>query len=467
MIKRARGIQVMISAILTALPALFNVASMLFLNFFVFAILGMTLFGNVRFGGALNENANFRNFGSSLLLLIRMVTGESWNYVMKDCMVEPPYCTDWTGPTNSGMSPGVSDGDAWYWNRAHDPKVQLYLMNDCGSAFLAKLYFISFYIISNYAMMNLFVAVILDNFAFAVNMDLSFVKPSHLHKFKQTWYRFTADESSNSNTRGVKRDGRYMPLIYLNEFCSEVGAPLGIPIWNAEGRNRFRLIRSQCRDSIAAMPKQEGVNNGVTYHDLLRILCIQGLSWQEGELPYDEYMDRREEEDIHLQVWAASMFQSAFRAGKKRTAMGMAKKNVGMSAEEKQRNRFKQSFLSKISQSQRGTLESTARLGAPPKLKAPPPRSLPNRGQDPDSVMIEMNSMPSMGTVTMGSPSPTARASPRHGMASPGAGPQSPGADPHEAAIEITEVRNLFRDRAQKRKQAKEAKGMGGGVVRL
>ena len=84
MIKRARGIQVMISAILTALPALFNVFSMLFLNFFVFAILGMTLFGNVKYGGALNNNANFRDFGSSFLLLLRMVTGESWNYVMKE-----------------------------------------------------------------------------------------------------------------------------------------------------------------------------------------------------------------------------------------------------------------------------------------------------------------------------------------------------------------------------------------------
>ena len=69
MIKRARGIQVMISAILTALPALFNVFSMLFLNFFVFAILGMTLFGNVKYGGALNNNANFRDFGSSFSVI--------------------------------------------------------------------------------------------------------------------------------------------------------------------------------------------------------------------------------------------------------------------------------------------------------------------------------------------------------------------------------------------------------------
>jgi len=51
-----------------------------------------------------------------------------------------------------------------------------YLMNDCGSNAGALVYFITFYVISNYAMMNLFVAVILDNFAFAVNVDLAYIK---------------------------------------------------------------------------------------------------------------------------------------------------------------------------------------------------------------------------------------------------------------------------------------------------
>jgi len=188
MIKRARGIQVMISAVLTALPALFNVFSLLFLTFFVYAILGMTLFGNVRYGEFYNNHANFRNFGQSMLILFRTVTGESWNYIMKDLSVEAPFCADWNGPTSNGNPADSTATEAWYYYTltvAPYSQQKYYLMNDCGSAFLAKLYFISFYVISNYAMMNLFVAVILDNFAFAVNVDLAFIKDSTYNSQQQ------------------------------------------------------------------------------------------------------------------------------------------------------------------------------------------------------------------------------------------------------------------------------------------
>ena len=162
-----------------------------------------------------------------------------------------------------------------------------------------------------------------------------------------------------------------------------------------------------------------------------------------------------------MQNWAASQFQAAFRAAKKRTAMGMAKRDLGMSADEAKALRFKQMFSSKINQSRDGLLESPRRAPVQ-RLAAPPKRSQPQGGGNgsEDHVMIEMSTMlPTMGTVASPLTSPTPVTN------------HSPSTDPNAAAIEITEVRNLFRDRANKRKKAKATKGIGpaspGGVVQL
>ena len=78
----------MFQTLVYSLPALANVGSVLFLFFFIFAVLGMNLFGKVRVtGNFLNRYANFETFGYSMLTLFRMATGEAWNGIMHDCMI--------------------------------------------------------------------------------------------------------------------------------------------------------------------------------------------------------------------------------------------------------------------------------------------------------------------------------------------------------------------------------------------
>ena len=45
---------------MVSLPALLNVAALLFMLFFVYGIIGMQIFGNVKFGEQLGPHANFR-----------------------------------------------------------------------------------------------------------------------------------------------------------------------------------------------------------------------------------------------------------------------------------------------------------------------------------------------------------------------------------------------------------------------
>ena len=67
----AKGIRKLLFALIVSLPALFNIGALLALITFIYAIIGMTLFGHVRHHGALNDQVNFETFARAMQLLFR------------------------------------------------------------------------------------------------------------------------------------------------------------------------------------------------------------------------------------------------------------------------------------------------------------------------------------------------------------------------------------------------------------
>ena len=66
-----------------------NVGALLILFLFLFSVLGMSLFAEVKLQETLNRHANFENFGRAILTLLRVATGESWVGIMHDCARQP------------------------------------------------------------------------------------------------------------------------------------------------------------------------------------------------------------------------------------------------------------------------------------------------------------------------------------------------------------------------------------------
>ena len=113
--RKAKGIQALVKTFESTLPSLMHVGCLLMIFFFMYAVLGVQLFCNVKHGKifhsyivytcrrlidlsliageALGRHADFSNFGISLFTLFRMSSGENWNVVMHDLMVQPPHCT--------------------------------------------------------------------------------------------------------------------------------------------------------------------------------------------------------------------------------------------------------------------------------------------------------------------------------------------------------------------------------------
>ena len=74
-----------IKALIIALPALWNVGSILLLLFFTFGYVAVQLFGSLARGAVINEHANFETLPNALLVLVRVATSDEWRPVMEAC----------------------------------------------------------------------------------------------------------------------------------------------------------------------------------------------------------------------------------------------------------------------------------------------------------------------------------------------------------------------------------------------
>lgn len=101
----------------------------MFLLVFFYALAGTILFGTVKHGEQIGRRANFGTPITGVAMLFRIVTGEDWNKIMHDCMIQPPFCT-----------PGPN-----FWE------------TDCGNFSASLIYFCTFYVIITYIVLNLLV----------------------------------------------------------------------------------------------------------------------------------------------------------------------------------------------------------------------------------------------------------------------------------------------------------------------
>eukprot|EP00656_Telonema_subtile_P000441 TRINITY_DN10202_c0_g1_i1.p1 TRINITY_DN10202_c0_g1~~TRINITY_DN10202_c0_g1_i1.p1 ORF type:complete len:1644 (+),score=363.32 TRINITY_DN10202_c0_g1_i1:42-4973(+) len=147
LVTRVKGVKRLLETLLYTLPGLCNVSLLVFMVLFIYTVLGMNFFGKQSFNTGpfmmYNEHANFRNFYYGYVTLFRMSTGESWNGIMHDCMV------------------------------------------DTGAA--SWVFFVSYMIIGSYLMFNLLVAILLDEFSMAQAQENHKVPPDMIEAFSLVW----------------------------------------------------------------------------------------------------------------------------------------------------------------------------------------------------------------------------------------------------------------------------------------
>uniref|UniRef100_A0A1I8PXP8 Voltage-dependent calcium channel type A subunit alpha-1 n=1 Tax=Stomoxys calcitrans TaxID=35570 RepID=A0A1I8PXP8_STOCA len=162
LLRQGYTIRILLWTFVQSFKALPYVCLLIAMLFFIYAIIGMQVFGNIKLGtveNTITRHNNFQSFVQGVMLLFRCATGEAWPNIMLACLKGRPCDEE------------AEKGD-----------------ETCGST-LAYAYFVSFIFFCSFLMLNLFVAVIMDNFDY-LTRDSSILGAHHLDEFVRIWAEY-------------------------------------------------------------------------------------------------------------------------------------------------------------------------------------------------------------------------------------------------------------------------------------
>ncbi|BFZ01527.1 hypothetical protein BsWGS_04567 [Bradybaena similaris] len=229
LIKSAKGIRKLLFAIIISLPAVFNIGALLFMIMFVYAIIGMTSFGTVKLTGAFDETINFRTFGSSFMLLLRLSTAAGWNDVLEALLVKEPNCNSLYITLPNGSN-------------------KLSVNGDCGTPYLAIPYMVSYIILVWLIVVNMYIAVLLENFNQAHVQEEVGITEDDFDMFYNVWEKYDPFAT------------QFIKYEQLTDLVGDLDPPLQIPRPNEITLVTFNIPileqeKMHCLDILIALVK--------------------------------------------------------------------------------------------------------------------------------------------------------------------------------------------------------------------
>uniref|UniRef100_A0A8C3XHJ3 Voltage-dependent L-type calcium channel subunit alpha n=1 Tax=Cyanoderma ruficeps TaxID=181631 RepID=A0A8C3XHJ3_9PASS len=303
LLSRGEGIRTLLWTFIKSFQALPYVALLIAMLFFIYAVIGMQVFGKVamRDNNQINRNNNFQTFPQAVLLLFRCATGEAWQEIMLACL--PGKRCD----PESDYNPGEE--------------------YTCGSNF-AIIYFISFYMLCAFLIINLFVAVIMDNFDY-LTRDWSILGPHHLDEFKRIWSEYDPEAKGRiKHLDVVTLLRRIQPPLGFGKLCPHRVAckrlvAMNMPL-NSDGTvmfnaTLFALVRT------ALKIKTEG--NLEQANEELRAVIKK--IWKKTSMKLlDQVVPPAGDDEVTVgKFYATFLIQDYFRKFKKRKEQGLVGKH--------------------------------------------------------------------------------------------------------------------------------------------
>ncbi|XP_066864538.1 voltage-dependent L-type calcium channel subunit alpha-1C isoform X3 [Kogia breviceps] len=304
LLSRGEGIRTLLWTFIKSFQALPYVALLIVMLFFIYAVIGMQVFGKIALNDTteINRNNNFQTFPQAVLLLFRCATGEAWQDIMLACM-PGKKCAPESEPGSS------AEGET-----------------PCGSSF-AVFYFISFYMLCAFLIINLFVAVIMDNFDY-LTRDWSILGPHHLDEFKRIWAEYDPEAKGRiKHLDVVTLLRRIQPPLGFGKLCPHRVAckrlvSMNMPL-NSDGTvmfnaTLFALVRTALRI------KTEG--NLEQANEELRAIIKK--IWKRTSMKLlDQVVPPAGDDEVTVgKFYATFLIQEYFRKFKKRKEQGLVGK---------------------------------------------------------------------------------------------------------------------------------------------
>uniref|UniRef100_A0A3P9NND9 Sodium channel protein n=2 Tax=Poecilia reticulata TaxID=8081 RepID=A0A3P9NND9_POERE len=281
LIKSAKGIRTLLFALMMSLPALFNIGLLLFLVMFIYAIFGMANFAYVKKEKGIDDLFNFETFGNSMICLFQITTSGGW-----DLLLAPILNSKDDIDCNSEMEhPGSNNAKG-----------------NCGSPAVGIAFFVSYIIICFLIVVNMYIAVILENFGVATEESAEPLSEDDFEIFYEVWEKFDPLAT------------QFVKCSMLSDFADSLAAPLRIP-----KPNKLELIsmdlpvvsgdRIHCLDILFAFTKRVLGESGEM--DILRGQMEERfMAANPSKVSYEPITTtfRQKQEDV-----SAAVIQRAFR----------------------------------------------------------------------------------------------------------------------------------------------------------
>uniref|UniRef100_A0A8C5WM75 Sodium channel protein n=1 Tax=Leptobrachium leishanense TaxID=445787 RepID=A0A8C5WM75_9ANUR len=295
LIKGAKGIRTLLFALMMSLPALFNIGLLLFLVMFIYAIFGMSNFAYVKKEAGIDDMFNFETFGNSMICLFQITTSAGW-----DLLLEPI----------------LNSGDPDCNPRSDHPGTNA--KGDCGNPPVGIFFFVSYIIISFLIVVNMYIAVILENFSVATEESAEPLGEDDFDMFYEVWEKFDAGAT------------QFIEYSKLSDFADSLDPPLRVP-----KPNKMQLIamdlpmvsgdRIHCLDILFAFAKRV-LGEGGDMDSLRMPMEERFMAANPSKVPYEPITTtlRRKHEEL-----SAMAIQRCFRRHFRKISAFERKNNCG------------------------------------------------------------------------------------------------------------------------------------------
>ncbi|EKX46067.1 hypothetical protein GUITHDRAFT_55688, partial [Guillardia theta CCMP2712] len=195
LIRRAVGLRQMIQTLLISVPSMTNIFALLLLIMTIFSVLALSFFYNVNtsqdmYGRMNDDEANYQYFDKAMWMLHRHTTGEAWNGIMTYCSQDDQF-----------LACQKAYGD--------------YLGDGCGGYYYGTIFHVLWEVIGTYVMMQLFTAVILENFHELAHADSATLPLDKLNEFVDAWTELDPDATQK------------ISIASLSTLITRLSPPLG------------------------------------------------------------------------------------------------------------------------------------------------------------------------------------------------------------------------------------------------
>lgn len=245
---------------------------------FIYSIFGMANFAYVKWEAGIDDMFNFQTFANSMLCLFQITTSAGWDGLLSPILnTGPPYC-DPTLPNSNGSR------------------------GDCGSPAVGILFFTTYIIISFLIVVNMYIAIILENFSVATEESTEPLSEDDFDMFYEIWEKFDPEAT------------QFIEYSVLSDFADALSEPLRIAKPNQMSLINMDLPmvsgdRIHCMDILFAFTKRVLGESGEM--DALKIQMEEKfMAANPSKISYEPITTtlRRKHEEV-----SAMVIQRAFR----------------------------------------------------------------------------------------------------------------------------------------------------------